>query len=351
MNSIVAFLSANRDRIDLARLDLDGPISSLFVTPRWPTSRHVVVLLMERGSGRPALVAKLPRVPSGGEGLAREASILEAVQSARPAGFAAIPRVVAHEHVGSWPLLVETALRGPPVGSTIRRRDRMRYVAAVLDLLETFPRSAATIAGAYERLIEEPLRRFARNFGEGSEEADLAERTLAVLDVLRPADTPLVLEHGDLSHPNLISLEDGGIGAVDWELAELDGLPAHDLCFCLAFIAFATNRARTPDERLAAFHDVFLAPQAWGRRAISDHARRLGVDSEMLTPLFIACWARYTTRLVGRVGADDEADVGDSDVSVVRAGAASRLHSYPYFALWRQAMAYAPSLDWSAAAP
>ena len=71
----------------------------------------------------------------------------------------------------------------------------------------------------------------------------------------------------------------------------------------------------------------------------------------MLTPLFVACWARYTTRLVGRVGADDEADVGDSDVSVVRAGAASRLHSYPYFALWRQAMANAPSLDWPAAAP
>ncbi len=348
MNAIVSFLSANRDRLELDRFDLEGPVSSLFVTPRWPTSQHVVVLLMARGSGRPVLVAKLPRLQAGGEGLAREASTLVAVQSARPEGFAGIPRLVAHERVGSRPLLVETALRGRPVGSTIPRRGRPGYVAGILDLLETLPRPTATLAGAYERLIEEPLRRFARSFGDGSEEADLAERTLALLDALRPMETPLVLEHGDLSHPNLISLEEGGIGVVDWELAELNGLPAHDICFFLAFVAFATRRARTADERLAAFHDAFLAPGAWARSAISEYAQRLGVDAALLTPLFIACWARYTTRLAGRVGGDDEtaAGVGESNAWPTHAGVASRLHAYPYFALWRHAMALAPSLDW-----
>jgi aminoglycoside phosphotransferase (APT) family kinase protein len=347
MNVVVRFLSTNRDRLELGRFGLDGPLSSLFVTPRWPTSRHVVVLITARGTSRPVLVAKLPRLRAGGEGLACEASILEAIQAARPDGFRGIPRVVAHEHVESRPLLVETALRGRPVGSEIRRRDRARYVAEILDLLETLPRSTITVADAFERLLEEPLRGFARSFGEASEEADLAARTLAVLEILRAVATPLVLEHGDLSHPNLISLEEGGIGVVDWELAELHGLPLHDLCFFLAFVAFATRRTRTTEARVAAFHDAFLAPGAWARPAVGEYARRLGLDATLLTPLFIACWARYTTRLLERVGGDDEtaAEV-EGPRSAPRLGAAARLHAYPYYAMWRHAIACIGSLAW-----
>ena len=52
---------------------------------------------------------------------------------------------------------------------------------------------------------------------------------------LRAASVPRVFEHGDLSHPNLIWLPTGRVGVVDWELAEEEGFPLHDLSFFLAF--------------------------------------------------------------------------------------------------------------------
>jgi len=357
LNAVLSFLVSNRERLELGRYGLSGEMSHILITPRWPTSRHVVVLVTARGEPRPALVVKVPRLRESGTEIGREAVSLRAVHSARAGGFDTIPRVVAFEkHLGQ-PMLIETALVGRPI-YTIASRERSWYVGAAMAWLTELPRSAVTSAGSSSRrcelLLDKPLQRFGRLFPAGAEEATLVERTLGLLEPLRSADVPLVFEHGDLSHPNLLLLADGRIGVVDWELAERKGLPGHDLFFFLTYVAFATRHARTTEQRIAAFHDAFIRPGAWARTFVARYAERLGIESSLLTPLLLACWTRYTTRLQLRVAdeptrEDDSGAAGQRDRAPPR-DAAGWLRTYPYYSLWRHAVDHSEALDWSAPA-
>jgi hypothetical protein len=105
------------------------------------------------------------------------------------------------------------------------------------------------------------------------------------------------------------------------------GLPAHDLCFFLAYVAIATVRARRLDDQLAAFHNAFIVPGAWARPLVVDYVDRAGLERSLLTPLFVGCWASYVAGLLAR---------GVSP-------ATSR-----YDAFWRHAVRHADTLDWMA---
>src|SRR5690606_23163251 len=89
--------------------------------------------------------------------------------------------------------------------------------------------------------VEERLRRLSDETPAASA-GSLVGATTAALATLRSSALPPVFEHGDLGHPNLVVLADGGIGVLDWETARRDGLPLHDLVFFLGYVALATAR-------------------------------------------------------------------------------------------------------------
>src|SRR5262249_20122804 len=155
--------------------------------------------------------------------------------------------VAFEEHLGR-PILVETALVGAPMDPATVRRSQARCCAAVAGWLADLPQPERTAHGDavswFGRLAEGPLRHFERVFPLNVEEQRLLERTWELIAPLRDAELPLVFEHGDLSHPNIMLLKNGAPGVVDWELAEPRGLPACDLFFFLTYIAFALHNAR-----------------------------------------------------------------------------------------------------------
>jgi hypothetical protein len=158
-----------------------------------------------------------------------------------------------------------------------------------------------------------------------------------LVESLRKGDVPPVFEHGDLSHPNLIWLEDGRVGVVDWELAEEKGLPLRDLAFFLAYATFALRRPRTAEEHVTAFHDAFFGSGGWSRPRIVAYAGKLGLDEAVLTPLFVACWARYTAPLARRI-AGGPAGLTEQVAAWVRGNR--------YHALWRHTIAHADEVAW-----
>jgi aminoglycoside phosphotransferase (APT) family kinase protein len=165
-------------------------------------------------------------------------------------------------------------------------------------------------------------------FPLSDEEKCLLDQTRELIAPLRDADVTAVFEHGDLSAPNILMTGPDGLGVVDWELAEPQGLPAVDLFFFLTFIAFAQRRARKHTDYLVAFHEAFFGPQAWARPYFMHYAMRLQLPSEVLKPLFIACWSQYVTNIVMRLH-DLSAWEGLEEETV------TWLRTNRYYTLWR----------------
>jgi aminoglycoside phosphotransferase (APT) family kinase protein len=312
-------------------------LRSLLVTPRFAASRHVVFLLFPPREDEPSLVAKMPRLPDDVGGIEREAVALGALDRLRADGFDGAPRVVAFEDEPGRALLAETALPGGPITPAEVRRSPERCLDAVVSLLTQIgvadARAASEDPGWYERLLEEPLRRLAASF-EGGDEPLLVERTLELVSPLRDAPVPLVLEHGDVSHPNLLLHRGGQAALIDWELSEPRGLPAHDLFFFLAYMTFALRRAGSTERRRAVFRETFFGPREAYAETVVAYAERLGAPVLLLRPLFVACWARYAAQLTTRLRVTG----GEG-----RASAAS-LRRHREYALWRETVESAGEL-------
>jgi aminoglycoside phosphotransferase (APT) family kinase protein len=117
-----------------------------------------------------------------------------------------------------------------------------------------------------------------------------------------------VLEHGDLSHPNLfLDGEKRSLNVIDWERAALDGIPGRDLVFFLQYLAECRVMAGDRVERCRAFDDAFDADGGWARPALAAELSRRGVASELLGALVVAGWARTAGTLAARLRVDGEA--------------------------------------------
>jgi hypothetical protein len=342
LNMIELFLMEQATRLELPRYGLSDANESVLLTPQDGSAKCVVFLVMAKGGSPPLLAVKLPRLALFGDRVVREAANLEAVQSIRSSGFETIPRLIACDEVNGRPVLVQTALVGRALDPVAVRSNGDRAVAAVLGWLGDISEAtqAPADSGWYERLLALPLNRLDESRVVSEEDSELISRTRQLLEPLRASGIPSVLEHGDLSHPNIIQLANGRIGVVDWELTELHGVPTHDLFFFLAYVAFAKSRASRLETRIAAFDDAFIHPDGWAKSAVETYAQRAGIDSPLLTPLFIACWARYTAGLLSRLG---EPEDGFGRTSTL---ASTYIERTWYRALWQHAVANANRLVW-----
>lgn len=340
MNTALSFLSLHRDRLELDRYGLPIQFSSLMLTPRFRASRHVVFLIVPERHPEPVLVAKVSRLAGSRASLDQEARMLKSIQALRPGGFDSVPRVIAYEEYCGYPILIETAIVGQALDPAAVRRDPAGSCQTVIDWLVDIqqPHNGAAANGRPGRFTAS-LRYFADVFPLSAEEEQALEQTWTFVNRLQDSPLRPVLEHGDLSHPNLILRKGGGLGVVDWELAAQDGLPAVDLFFFLAYAAFALHDARSKGDYLAPFHGAFFGRDAWARPYVEAYAERIQMPRDLLPALFVFCWARYMSNLLVRL--DESGDVRDP----VEPGTAEWLRSNRYYALWRYTLRHIGELN------
>lgn len=326
-------------------------LSFVLVTPQHETSNNVLFIVREARSPTPRLVVKVPRLRDATSALAHEAAILELLEERLDTSRTSVPHLLGYDDGEAPSVLVESALNGRHLDPHVIRRATKRYVDAVVAWLEAQPVTGRSDLASFERLIETPIQGFGSALQGVPDETWLAQRTLELLEPLRDADIPLVLEHGDLAHPNLIWSSEGQIGVIDWELADERGLPLQDLVFFLMYVASSSRDAAEHPERWArAFDGAFIDSGAWARPFVVREGARLGLDSSLLTPLFVACWARYTTRVVARVEGDPMIRP-DAASAAARPPAAPSVQAFVradrFHALWKFAVDRADGIDWS----
>ncbi|MFQ5737379.1 MAG: aminoglycoside phosphotransferase family protein [Acidobacteriota bacterium] len=344
MNTFSSFLRENWERCGLQQFGAPEQLTCVILTPRFRTSTHVLFIALPEGLPDPVLVAKVPRLSGPARNLWREAANLRAIQARRPNGFDSTPRVLAFEMYRGRSILVETALVGLPLNPAALRADPDQWCQSILSWLFALQLPAHTSSAVdsawYERLVEKPLRRLEEGLSPCGEEKLLLERTGEIVAALRRVDLPLVFEHGDLSHPNLISLGNGRVGVVDWELADPIGLPACDLFLFLTYAAFARHKARSTEACLKAFQAAFFNPAAWAGVYAEAYAVRLKLTTEILKALFVAVWVRYLANLVCRISFRNERG------GPLEGHSASWLRQNRYYALWRYSIEHHAELEW-----
>jgi len=345
MNMVLAHLVKNWQRLSLEQFGVPNRLSYIMATPRFRSSSHVVFMILVDEQRDPVLAVKVPRIPGDNDSLYREAANLRLVQSARPGGFDTIPRLIGCESYLGNRFLIETAMVGGPFHSRGNSRNMDSHIEMLTTWLIELHTATKEISGSaegwYERLVESPLQQFIKSMPPSKEEGGLVAQTLGVADLLRDQEMPLVFEQRDLSLPNILVSQDGGVGVLDWELAEPRGLPAVDLFFFLTLVAFARRRARSQAEYLAAFREAFFGPSAWARPHVVRYARSLQLPLDLCTPLFVLCWSRYVVDLVVRLHGFD------SPGRLVGEETTGWLRSNRFYALWCHSIKHLNELRWA----
>jgi hypothetical protein len=325
-----AFLRERSSELASTKLPLADDWFTVLVTPWWQTSRHVIALVHARRDGELRLVVKLPRRPGDEGGIENEARALRRLEALT--GDPPAPRLLALTQFHSQSLLVESAVTGRPLSPELVRADPERATQLVAAFVRALPQTAAAgeDSDLFVRLLQEPLRQLIDAVGGWSPLRELAARTLPLLAPLDSTPMPLVFQHGDPSHPNLVLRDDGTLAAVDWERAEERALPLHDLTFALQYLGEARASVFDPVGRCGVFDTTFLSPNGVGRSVLLLELERLGLTRELLAPLVLATWVRAATSLVGRLWSSSA-----TGSSVPAETGARALEADRDFALWR----------------
>jgi aminoglycoside phosphotransferase len=349
VNLVEELLASRRDQLGLDGLDLPAGLSSVLVTPRFRTSRHVVALVTPKGSDAIRLVAKLPRRADDDAGLRREHANLSRLRELWPEGRGSYPEIVLLEYVDGQPVLVETAVAGRPLHHRAVGKDPQRAIALVERWLDGLPVTGMSHDDDewFDRRVGAPLHAFAEQAVLGDETPRLVDDTLRIVGPLADARFPFVFEHGDLTHPNLLLMSHDRVGVVDWELSQPQGLPVHDYCLFLAFVAFSLSRVHDQGGQVRAFESAFAGPRPWALSLVARRLERLSVDPRLAVPFVVACWARYVgellPRLIGSVAGAVRADGGEP--AVLSDEAVALVRQDRDLALWRCAVRRADAMS------
>lgn len=280
-------------------------LSWLVMTGGYRSTNKIVALAFAEPDPRPRLAVKMARVPESVAALAHEAAMLRAVQARRP-GLAGVPRVLLERAHGDGVALVESAVVGLPLFTYLRRENYADLAAQATDWLIALAGRPAPIPRArwWHRLVAPVLDEFAGTFGAVADPA-LLGRARELLETL--GDLPLACEQRDFGPWNVLIAYGGGLGVLDWESAELDGLPALDLIYFLAYLAFFFDGAIASGRYRESYRVALRVDSLTGRvqrECLARYARAVGLKPDALRPLRVLAWMLHARSEYRRMVAD-----------------------------------------------
>lgn len=272
--------------------DRPADLSWLLLTGGAQSINKVVGLLFADEEREPRLVVKWPRVPESIPALEREVRTLRALHALQPAGIRGIPRLLFCRRTGDSLAVGETALTGVPLWALLRRENFRTFALQATDWLAklAMPQCPQPRHLWWDRLVAPVLADFERHFGAVIELQWLQETCaiLATLDKL-----PLVCEQRDFSPWNLLVDADGELVVLDWESAELAGLPALDLLYFLAYLAIFLEGTMNTLRAVESYRAI-LDPQTFTGGIVAEclarYVEQTGLDPQLLRPLRLLLW-------------------------------------------------------------
>jgi hypothetical protein len=141
-----------------------------------------------------------------------------------------------------------------------------------------------------EAIVEPMLSRFVEVFERAVDPSLLREGETIVREI---GVLPAVPEQRDFGAWNVLVTPAGDLAVLDWESAEVDGLPVLDLLYYLAYASYSVDRARDRESRVASFRrslDPSTQTGAVRRDCLARYLDALGLHSAQLASLRALVW-------------------------------------------------------------
>ncbi len=281
--------------------------SWLLLTSGSRATSKVVALVFDDTHSAPRLVLKFSRLDEYSPALANEGRTLRALARRSIPG---IPKLFSQTELNGGPVLVESAMPGKPLCSFLNSRNYRDLAWKATDWLIRFAGRAAPIRrDDWHRGIVTPiLDQFQRSFRRVADPAMLRD-TEALLSTL--PDLPLVCEHRDFSPWNVFIDPEGGVAVLDWESAELQGLPVLDLIYFLTYLAFEFDRAPHKRSHRESYRASFDAATFTGQvhhECIRRYLDQTGVAPAAIPALRALVWLIHSRSEYQRLCADAQGE-------------------------------------------
>lgn len=285
-----------------------GPerLSTLLVTGGPRSVSKVVLLAFAEGGPAPRVAIKAPRVEEAAPGVRREGAALARLAEDYRGSIPGVPRLLGLRDVDGLPLVAETALPGRPLESLLAPSNLHVWSAKVADWLAGLAagRPVAPAMSVRERLVEPVLGRFVELFGRVVDPGLLRESEGIVRAV---GALPRVPEQRDFGPWNVLVTSVGDLAVLDWESAEMEGLPTVDLLYYLAYASFGVDRARDTESRLASYRRLLDPGTRTGgvhRECLTRYVDATGLAGVPLAPLRVLLWLIHAPSEFRHVAAD-----------------------------------------------
>jgi thiamine kinase-like enzyme len=263
------------------------------VAPGDYASQKVLLLLFDPSSGDPWTIVKLGADPAHAERLRNEAASLTRLgELGLPDGTFPTLRF-AGEHAGRG-IVGQSWLAGKPFTSATTPEATSSYLAAAASWLTSLAtrsvqrRSAADVGAAVADLLD----RFRVIHTLPDDEMAFLEQQVQAIGA-HAGELPVVFQHGDPGAWNLLAGDEGRVAFLDWESAEVHGMPLWDLFhFQASFGAWASRTAGVRRRLEASMRHLATASDL--QAAFASQIRELGdavdLPRSMIRPLFYAAW-------------------------------------------------------------
>lgn len=266
----------------------EGERLPMLLTGGHRSINKVVALEFEQRRVRPSVVTKFARVAEADAGVEREATVLARIATERP-GVEGVP--VFRERVRRWGRagVAEGALEGDSLLERLTPKSFPELARRVTDLLIELAEGGVE-GGGQRTTLDEHLRFFEERFGPALTEDQLQSMRSACAAA---AGLPVVWEHRDCSPWNVILATRDRPALLDWESAELSGLPGLDLVYFLANSAFVLDKALEKGTTRTTYRRLLDPSTPQGAVAATESARyckALDLDPSLLPALRQLGW-------------------------------------------------------------
>jgi hypothetical protein len=256
-------------------------------------SQKVLLYLFAGAAEVPEFVVKLVRDAAFNSRLENEFRALAEVQALAPSLAAHVPEPLFLGHPGRLAAVGERMVHGRPFKNhTDGGPGCPRALQAVEWLTELGRATAEPVRPAQAAAaLHDLLERFAAIYRPSAGEREFLRAQIARIES-SPYALPAVLQHGDPGPWNLFVRADGTVVFLDWEAAELRGMPLWDLFYFLRSYVLL-GRVRGLHSRLDSFTAAFLAESPLSsllQQAVEHYCARVGLHPTLVEPLFFTCW-------------------------------------------------------------